>query len=134
MNRVKLLCFCLLLALAGCTGISKTSHLLLFDDVHRAYRLALRDADFKAAMLVLDPAASAHSRVDARQYKDVKVSHYKVTHSSANSDGSQVRQEVEIQYYRQNRPLVKYVVDRQLWRYQADKKSWYLESGLPVFE
>ena len=134
MNRVKLLWICLLLFLAGCTGFYKTSNLSLFQDVHRAYRLALRDADFKAAMLVLDPAVSARAGMDAQPYEDVKVARYKVTNSSSNSNGSEVRQEVEIQYYRRNRPVVKYLLDHQIWRYQPDTKNWYLESGLPEFK
>lgn len=134
MSSVKMLCICSLLFLAGCTSFSKTNHLSLFQDVHRAYRLALRDSDFKAAKLVLDPATSARADMDTKPYEGIKVARYKVIKTSANSHGSEVRQEVEIQYYRQTRPVVKYLMDKQIWRYHSDNKNWYLDSGLPEFE
>lgn len=124
----------LLIILSGCASLTKINNLTLFEQVHRAYRLALWDSDFQAAKLALGPDEKARTQVDDHQYSDIKVARYKVLKTSSNGNGSEVRQEVEIQYYRQNRPLLKYMYDNQVWRYHSDKKNWYLESGLPAFK
>ena len=123
----------LLVMLAGCAGITASSRFEIYEDIQRAYRLALRDSDFKAAALVLDPAAQPES-IDYHQYDGFKVVRYEATKRSQADGGLEIKQEVEIQYYHVNRPVVKTLEDHQLWRYQPDKKNWLLETGLPKFE
>lgn len=123
----------LILLLAGCTGISSVSRLDLFDDMERSYRLALRDSDFKAAANLLDPEGKA-GPIDYDKYNAIKVVRYKTTKIEPSDDKLEIRQEVEIQYYRQSHPVVKIVQDDQLWRYRPLKKMWLLQTGLPVFD
>ena len=132
MKRKKTFSVLLLLLLVGCASLSKANNYTLFQEVHRAYRMAIRDSDFKAANLAVAPAAKKDDS-DFKSYMDIKIARYKIIKSTMNDEGSEVRQEVEIQYYRKNRPVVKYLWDNQLWRYQADKSTWFLQTGLPVF-
>jgi hypothetical protein len=133
MNRMKTISAVLLLLLAGCTGVSFMNRLDLFQDGERVYRLALRDSDFKTAAKFEDPATRPATR-DYEKYNMFKVARYKTTKTVLSDDKQEIRQEVEIQYYHQKRPVLKTLLDAQVWRFDADKKVWLLQTGLPQFE
>lgn len=133
MKIIRTLGLPLLLLLMGCASISAFNKLDVFEEVHRAYRLALRGGDFKAAALVLDPAFQTDT-IDYDQYKNFKVSRYKTIKSKSSDGGYEIRQEVEIQYYHLKSPVVKTLLDNQVWRYQYEQKNWLLQTGLPKFK
>ncbi len=117
----------------GCAGVASMQRMDLFENEERSYRLALRDSDFKTASHFLDPTAKAQA-IDFDQFKMIKVARYKTHQVELSDDKMEIRQEVEIQYYFQTRPVLKTMQDHQVWVYHPDKQGWLLSSGLPKFK
>jgi molybdenum cofactor biosynthesis enzyme len=62
------------------------------------------------------------------------VTSYSVKKVSVSEDQSEVRQTVEIGYYRVDEVTLKTIRDQQVWVYNPIAKRWYLKSGLPLFK
>jgi hypothetical protein len=53
---------------------------------------------------------------------------------SVSEDQTEVRQIVEIGYYRVDEVTLKTMREQQVWAYNPLVKRWYLQSGLPPFK
>jgi hypothetical protein len=106
-----------------------------FENTAEAYADALKWSDFRAAGAFLEPGENPGSASDAvEQLEDYRVTNYIVKKVAVSEDSEEVRQEVEIQYYRANNPVVKRYNDNQVWQWDGSDKQWYLQSGLPDFK
>lgn len=121
----------LILLVWGCAGIASMGRLETFQEEEKTYRTALRDSDFKTASKFVDPEAK---KSDIHQYRLIKVVSYKTVQTHLSEDKSEIRQEVEIEYYHKTRPVLNTIQDYQLWAYDPEKKVWLLKSGFPKFE
>ncbi|MGB5620397.1 MAG: hypothetical protein WBM78_26390, partial [Desulfobacterales bacterium] len=62
------------------------------------------------------------------------VTSYSVKKVSVSEDQAEVRQIVEIGYYRVDEVTLKTMREQQVWAYNPVVKRWYLQSGLPPFK
>ena len=128
------LCMCLT-ALAGCASIPDLDRMGSFNETAKTYKRMVFWSEYDAALSFRDPiGALSGDQPDMKARKEVRVTSYKVRHFTASADKSQVRQVVEIDYYRMDDMTVRTIEDQQLWVYNTEARRWYLRSGLPAFE
>ncbi|MFZ1199756.1 MAG: hypothetical protein WAO07_06270 [Desulfobacterales bacterium] len=129
-----LLCFLCLALLAGCAAYTAMKKQDDFSETSRSYEKMIFWSDFDTADSFRDPQDREAHPLDIEDLKKVKVTAYSVKNVSVAADQSEVRQVVEIGYYRIDEVKVKTMRDQQVWTYNPSLKRWYLHSGLPPFE
>jgi hypothetical protein len=124
---------CLVLAI-GCATYSKMLKQDAFGETAKSYEKMVFWSEFDAADSFRDPQQREMYPADIDGLKKIKVTSYSVKKVSVSEDHSEVRQVVEIGYYRVDEVTVKTIRDSQVWAYNPQLERWYLQSGLPVFE
>ena len=124
---------CVLLV-AGCASVRQFNRMDSFDKAAKAYAKAVTWSDFDKAAILLPPQFEENRPLDLNALKQIRVTHYQVKRFQATPRADEVRQEVEISYYRIDDMRVETLRDPQRWVYNAETGHWYIHSGLPAFE
>ncbi len=134
MHKLKPAIAILAMLIAGCGSLFGMVQMEKFERAARVYRKAIRWSDFEAACSFLKVEWSENKSPDFNKLKQVKVASYEVKEIVPLKDKRQVRQIVEITYYKINDNVLKTLREDQLWEYDQEEKSWYIQSGLPDFK
>ncbi|MFC1813701.1 hypothetical protein ACFL03_13535 [Thermodesulfobacteriota bacterium] len=124
----------LALLVFGCASLELSKQMKKFDLTSENYATAIKWSDFEAAYYSSKDAQIESKPPDLSKLKLVKVTSYEVRQFIVSEDKSQVRQIVEINYYKLNYNVVRTILDHQLWEYDPEGKIWYLRSELPDFK
>ena len=128
--------FCLLLlailALWSCAAAFEQARTEHFNKYGDRYRLFLMRGEYGQAASMIDPAD--RKTTDFEKMKEVKIVDYKVTGTFAAEDKSEIRQDVELQYFLKSQNLLKSVQYQQLWQYKDEGRAWLLKTDLPTFK
>jgi len=127
-------CFLLLatLVLCSCAAAFEQARTEHFNKYGDRYRLALLRGEYGQAASMIDPAD--RKTTDFEKMKEVKIVDYKVTGTFAAEDKSEIRQDVELQYYLKSQNILKTTQYQQLWQYKDEGRAWLLKTNLPSFE
>jgi hypothetical protein len=102
-----------------------------FNDATFRYERALRWGNpQQATMFQKHPEKFSDKHL--QQFKRIKITAYNLVDSV--KSGNQVKQTVEIQYYRDDEVVVHTLMDHQLWEYDTDTGNWYLMTPIPTFK
>lgn len=134
MGKFKYTVCVLVLLIVGCAGIETRKQMSLFDETSRAYGRAIRWGQYEEAFAFKRLADKEDNLPDFADYRQIRVTSYKVKKTRISEDFSKVLQIVDIQYYRMSNVTVKNFSDRQKWEYNEKENRWYLTSELPDFE
>ncbi|MDZ7581581.1 MAG: hypothetical protein U5R30_13460 [Deltaproteobacteria bacterium] len=132
--RCALQLFVCLAMLAGCAVYSEMKKQDDFGETSKAYEKMIFWSDFDTADSFRDPQERETHPADSDDFKNVKVTSYSVKKVAVSEDQSEVRQVVEIGYYRVDEVTLKTLRDQQVWAYNPTAKRWYLKSSLPPFK
>ena len=128
------LCLFVCLALtAGCAAYSDMKKQDDFSETSKSYEKMIFWSNYDTADSFRDPQEREIHPADIDGLKKIKVTSYSVKKVSVSEDQSEVRQTVEIGYYRVDEVTLKTMRDQQVWVYNPIAKRWYLQSGLPLF-
>ena len=123
----------IILLMLGCASMETGEKLSQFDETSRAYLRAIRWGEFEAAFAFKKLSDREEVLPDFADYRNVKVTNYRVKQTIISEDKTKIIQMVDFQYYRMKDVTVKTLVDRQKWEYDAEKEKWFLQSDLPAF-
>ena len=124
---------CLTLS-AGCAAYSDMKKQDDFSETTKSYEKMIFWSNYDTADSFRDPQERETHPADIDELKNIKVTSYSVKKVSVSEDQSEVRQTVEIGYYRVDEVTLKTIRDQQVWVYNPIAKRWYLQSGLPLFK
>ena len=124
---------CLML-ITGCAAYLEMKKQDTFDETAKSYERMIFWSEFDTADSFREPHDRESRPADGEELKKIKVTSYSVKKVSVSEDQSEVRQIVEIGYYRIDAVTLKTIRDQQVWVYHPDVKRWYLQSGLPAFK
>lgn len=119
----------------GCSTIDHDSRNISFQAATSGYESALRWGHFETALGYLDPDQRQDKALPPA-LKGLRVTGYEVLPAplAANESENLATQSAKIDYYYDDRNVLKSLVDRQVWRYDSNLKNWWLTSGLPKFQ
>ena len=118
----------------GCATAGKLYQDHEFDEVENRYEKAIRWSDYRVANSFRKDAATEDHPPDFDRLNQFKVTSYQVKERAELLGQSQMRQTVEIGYYRADSFIEKKVIDNQIWEYNKEQGRWYLLTGLPDFK
>ncbi len=123
----------IILLMLGCASMETGEKLSQFDETSRAYLRAIRWGEFEAAFAFKKLTDREEVLPDFEDYRNVKVTNYKVKQTIISEDKTKIIQLVDFQYYRMKDVTVKTLIDRQKWEYDTEQEKWFLQSDLPAF-
>ncbi len=123
----------IILLMLGCASMETGEKLSQFDETSRAYLRAIRWGEFEAAFAFKKLTDREEVLPDFENYRNVKVTNYKVKQTIISEDKTKIIQLVDFQYYRMKDVTVKTLIDRQKWEYDTEQEKWFLQSDLPTF-
>lgn len=129
MNRLRFLLLGTMALLVSCAAISEKSRMDRFSDISENYKFALLRADYYLASSFVDP--SERNTIDPNQLKEIKIVDYKPNRVNLSEDKSQIKQDIELQYFQMGRNVLRSLQYRQVWQYQEEGKMWLLKTDLP---
>ena len=129
-----LIFFVCLALTAGCAAYSDMKKQDDFSETSKSYEKMIFWSNYDTADSFRDPQERESHPADIDELKNIKVTSYSVKKVSVSEDQSEVRQTVEIGYYRVDEVTLKTIRDQQVWVYNPIAKRWYLQSGLPLFK
>jgi len=129
-----LILFVCLALTAGCAAYSDMKRQDDFSETTKSYEKMIFWSNYDTADSFRDPQEREIHPADIDELKDIKVTSYSVKKVSVSEDQAEVRQTVEIGYYRVDEVTLKTLRDQQVWVYNPMAKRWYLQSGLPLFK
>ena len=134
MKILKHAAFLFVLLIVGCVTVSNMHKMNKFDPGANAYRDAIRWSDFEAADSYRKEGRTEASIQELKKLKGIKVTSYEVKQTLSAKDPLQVRQIVEIYYYKVDDMVERSLRDHQLWEYDTMVKNWVLKGDLPDFK
>ena len=123
----------LILLILGCASMEVGERMSQFDETSRAYIRAIRWGEFEAAFAFKKLSARDEVLPDFEDYRNVRVTSYKVKQTIISEDQFKIIQIVDFQYYRMKDVTVNTLIDRQRWEYDQEQEKWFLQSNLPAF-
>lgn len=129
MNRLRFLFLGTMALLVSCAAISEKSRMDRFSDISENYKFALLRADYHLASNFVDP--SERNTIDPNRMKEIKIVDYKPNRINLSEDKSQIKQDIELQYFLMGRNLLRSLQYQQVWQYQEESKMWLLKTDLP---
>lgn len=135
-NRIEyaLSLFVCLALITGCAAYSDMKKQDDFSETTKSYEKMVFWSNFDTADSFRDPQERDTHPADIDELKNIKVTSYSVKKVTVSEDQDEVRQIVEIGYYRIDEVTLKTLRDQQVWAYNPIAKRWYLQSGLPLFK
>ena len=118
----------------GCSTVSDMKRKSRFDSTTKAYGKAVRWLDFETAYQYIKTEGAGKKAPDFKLLNRIKVTSYDLRQAIPSADQLQVRQIVDIKYYRVDDLIERNIRDNQLWKYDPDAQVWHLVSGLPDFK
>jgi len=103
----------------------------MLDSSLRSYERAVRWGDFTRAKSFHKNSPSLED-LERRRLKFYRVTGYNVLNQET-ADLYNAYVQVEIKYYRNERPVIKTIVTNQHWKRDEGSKIWYLNSAFPKF-
>ena len=122
------------LLLLGCSTAEKLYQDYEFGEIGKTYENAIRWSDFRIANGYRKHAPTEDKSPDFEKLAQFRVTSYRVKERAELMDQSQVRQTVEIGYFKVDSFVEKKVTDNQIWEYDGEQRRWYLLTGLPDFK
>jgi hypothetical protein len=117
----------------GCSTIEDKSIMTKFGKISERYKELVLLSEFEAASMSVDNGDFTENlNLDA--LKNVKVTEYALKSYDISNDRLEIKQSVEMEYYRLNVYKVRTILDKQIWKYNEEKETWILQTGLPRFE
>jgi hypothetical protein len=129
MNRLRFLLLGMIALLVSCATISEKSRMDRFSDISESYRFALLRADYRLASSFVDPPE--RNTIDPNHLKEIKIVDYKPNRVNLSEDKSQIKQDIELQYFLLGRNVLRSVQYQQVWQYQEIGNMWLLKTDLP---
>ena len=117
----------------GCAAISEQAKIEEYGRTLDSYESAMRMSDFDVICQFVDPVAMPRQDC-VKQFGNIKIVDFKVTHMNVAEDHMKVHQEIEVGYYFLNHYVLKEIQFKQSWAYQEQRKIWLLQNGPPHFE
>jgi hypothetical protein len=123
------------LLLGGCGTIGNDSRNTSFQAATFGYESALRWGRFESAFGYLDPDLRKDKELPT-SLKGLRVTGYEIIPAplAANESEELATQSAKIDYYYDDRNVLKSLVDHQTWRYDGKLNNWWLTTGLPKFK
>ena len=118
----------------GCAAYSNMKKQDDFSETTKSYEKMIFWSNYDTADSFRDPQERETHPADIDELKNIKVTSYSVKKVTVSEDQAEVRQIVEIGYYRVDEVTLKTLRDQQVWAYNPTVKRWYLQSGLPLFK
>jgi PBP1b-binding outer membrane lipoprotein LpoB len=118
--------------LAGCATLAEKKRMESYSQIAEAYEHALRGSDYSTAAKFIDPSNSS-VEANLQKIKNIKIVDYKITHIDVSESKMEIKQDVELQYYRLNSNIMRTAHQHQIWHYQPQDGIWMLRSGWPQF-
>lgn len=122
-----------LVMILACASFSEKGRMERLKEITTAYDHALLRANFRTAADFIDPEVRQDD-IDYDQYKRFKIVDCRTTHAEFSEDKTDLKREVELQYFLVDRNILRSTRYQQEWRYDEEKKEWIMKSGLPVLE
>lgn len=120
--------------IAGCATIGDMNRLDRFNEIANDYTMAMRWSDFETVNSYREESKSDGSFEKVQKLKnDIQVISYDVRDVSVASDHKEVRQVVEIHYYKRDRMIEKTIKTEEMWAYDDEQKKWVLKGDFPDF-
>ena len=104
-----------------------------FAQTSKSYGTAIHWSNFEEAIYHIKETQKESNPPDVKNLMQIKVTSYEVKKISISKDKLQVRQAVEIKYYRTGTLIERPLTDDQLWEYDETEKRWYIQR-LPDFK
>jgi|GEM_PF-3100212 hypothetical protein len=135
MQKPILTLFLLGMLIAGCAAVKDMQRLDRFNEIASDYKLAMRWSDFETVNSYRKDrkADDSFGKIEKLQDK-IQVISYDVRDLSVSEDSSEVRQVVEIHYYRLDRLTEKMLKAIEVWEYVEPPGKWVLKGDLPEFK
>ncbi len=124
------LCFYLPL---GCAALKEQKKMEEYSRTMDSYETAMRLSDFNTACRHVDSAELGRKDCLA-QYENLKLVSYDVLGINVAEDKKEVAQTVEVEYFFNNRVVVKKIQYEQSWHYEEDLERWQLRIGPMHFD
>jgi hypothetical protein len=118
----------------ACATFARIKQTEMFERTSEAYAKAIRWSDFEAANRYRKAILTQKKPPDLDALTQIKVTSYEVKEVGISKEVTQVRQIVEIGYYKIDGIIEKSLRDQQIWVYDPVDKRWYLNSNLPDFQ
>ena len=135
MRKPILILFFLGMLTTGCAALNDMHRLDRFNDIASDYRLAMRWSDFETVNSYRKDRKTDDSFEKIEKLEnDIQVISYDVRDLSVSGDSSEVRQVVEIHYYRRDTMIEKSLKVVEVWEYAEDPGEWKLRGDLPDFK
>jgi len=119
----------MVLPLFSCSSISDEMQVL--ESSLRSYERAIRWGEFARAKS-FHKNDSNLSDLERRRLKLYRVTGYNVLNEDF-ADTKNAYLQVEIKYYKNDRPVIKSMTVKQHWKRDEGSKIWYLNSNFPKF-
>jgi len=121
--------------ITGCVTIRDMNRLNRFNEIATDYKQAMRWSDFETVNDYRKEGKSEDSFKKTQQLKDdIQVISYEVRDISVSPDHEEVRQVVEIHYYKRDRMIEKTIKTEEVWAYDDNRNMWVLTGDFPDFE
>ena len=134
MGSQKIIACLTVLLLLGCANLNDFTKLDAFDTTSRAYSHSIRWSEFDEAAIFIKPSDDQSLSPPPEVLKMIRVTDYAIKKTAVAEDQTKVFQVVEVTYYRNDRMVVKTILEKELWEWNSESQKWELSSGLPNFE
>jgi hypothetical protein len=135
MRKPLLTLFVLGMLIAGCVAINNMRRLDRFNEIASDYKLAMRWSDFETVNSYRKDRKEDDSFEKIEKLKDtIQVISYDVRDLTVSEDNLEVRQVVEIHYYRLDSMIEKTLKAVEVWEYVEPPGKWTLKGELPGFK
>ena len=121
------------LSIQGCASTQKNKTLNTFDERTRLYGRLLRWREYEGAVNMIRHQDESSVEVSIDDYKDLRVTDYKIKKVAMGEDLKTAIVEAEISYYFETTNTVKTLRDTQSWWYVEEAENWFLDDNLPAF-
>ena len=135
MQKPILTLFLLGMLITGCAAINDMQRLDRFNEIASDYKLAMRWSDFETVNSYRKDRKTDDSFEKIEKLQDnIQVISYDVRDLSVSEDNSEVRQVVEIHYYKLDSMIEKTLKAVEVWEYVENPGKWVLKGELPSFK
>ncbi len=118
-------------ALAGCNTWKDEDRMTKFNDSFRAYSKHLRWGHFHEVSSLMTTAHIAPAVATIPSLKNVRITAIEPLKWLVDETRENISGNVRIDYYLEDRGVVKQISQPQVWRWFEEPGTWKLDSGLP---